>query len=443
MVLGLLSSAALADECTPEWDPTFGVPGANTGIVFDLVTHDDGNGTAMYVSGSFTSIGGTAANRIARWNGANWARLGSGLSNNEVYAIESFDGKLFAAGYFDSAGGVAGTAKLASWNGNAWESLDAQLELFSNQLWALATWDDGQGEALYIAGNFENVGGVNNASFIAKYDGENFSSLGTPISGAGVPLIVFSAHTWDDGDGEALYVGGRFLSIDGVPASRIAKWDGSNWSALGSGIDGPLAPSSVNAMVAFDDGTGEQLYVAGQAFTSAGGQPANRVARWDGSQWSSVGDGFADGIVWGLEVFDDGNGPALYAFGTFTASGTTPIDRIARWNGTVWEQVGAGANGATYRGLAYDDGNGSAMFVGGAYTTIGGVTANRISRFVACEDDGIPGDINGDGEVNVDDLLIVLNNWGECGDCGDCPADVTGDCHVNVDDLLIVLNSWG
>lgn len=54
-----------------------------------------------------------------------------------------------------------------------------------------------------------------------------------------------------------------------------------------------------------------------------------------------------------------------------------------------------------------------------------------------------PGDITGAGEVNVDDLLVVLNNWGPCADPNDCPGDVTGEGEVNVDDLLVVLNNWG
>lgn len=48
-------------------------------------------------------------------------------------------------------------------------------------------------------------------------------------------------------------------------------------------------------------------------------------------------------------------------------------------------------------------------------------------------------DLNNDGHVNVDDLLMVLNEWGQ----EDSDADITGDGTVNVDDLLIVLNNWG
>jgi hypothetical protein len=56
----------------------------------------------------------------------------------------------------------------------------------------------------------------------------------------------------------------------------------------------------------------------------------------------------------------------------------------------------------------------------------------------------IPGDLNGDGVVNVFDLLDLLAVWGPCPDPPDpCPADLNGDGVVNVFDLLILLGAWG
>ncbi len=433
----LLSAGVFAGDCEPEWDLSIGQPGANSGVVFDFAELDGD----LYASGSFTQMGGVSAARIARWDGAAWSPLGSGLSSNECYAVASYDGEIYAGGYFNLAGGVPGTAKLAKWNGSSWESLGAQLELFSNQLWDLTTWDDGDGEALYIAGNYQNVGGVANASYIAKWDGATFSALGAPIGGA-VPLIIFTSYVWDDGGGEALYVGGRFLSIDGVPANRVAKWDGESWSALGSGITGPGLSTSVMSMAAFDDGSGEQLYVAGQTFDTAGGAPADRVARWNGASWSPVGDGFANGIVWGLEVFDDGNGEALYAFGTFTMSGSDTVSKVAKWNGASWEGIPEGAPSADcYAGFVHDDCvTGPALYIGGAYTSIAGGSANRVSRLAACPDDATPGDFNGDGAVNARDLATLLAAWG---DCGCCPEDLDGDGMVGASDLAILLANWG
>ena len=56
---------------------------------------------------------------------------------------------------------------------------------------------------------------------------------------------------------------------------------------------------------------------------------------------------------------------------------------------------------------------------------------------------GIPGDLDGDGQVGASDLLILLANWGRCDSCEDCPADVDGDCIVGAADLLMLLVNWG
>jgi hypothetical protein len=69
------------------------------------------------------------------------------------------------------------------------------------------------------------------------------------------------------------------------------------------------------------------------------------------------------------------------------------------------------------------------------------VSAARLAMTVAVSDTpGPAGDVDGNGVVNVDDLLAVVNAWGPCS-C--CAADVNYDNLVNVDDLLIVINTWG
>ena len=56
---------------------------------------------------------------------------------------------------------------------------------------------------------------------------------------------------------------------------------------------------------------------------------------------------------------------------------------------------------------------------------------------------GIPGDLDGDGNVGAVDLLILLTSWGPCENCEKCPADLNGDCVVGAVDLLILLVNWG
>ena len=68
--------------------------------------------------------------------------------------------------------------------------------------------------------------------------------------------------------------------------------------------------------------------------------------------------------------------------------------------------------------------------------------ANSVSIFInnTCQPKtGVPGDANGDLQVNTDDLLNVINAWGAT---GPNPADVTGDAIVNVEDILLVIANW-
>ena len=51
---------------------------------------------------------------------------------------------------------------------------------------------------------------------------------------------------------------------------------------------------------------------------------------------------------------------------------------------------------------------------------------------------GIPGDVNGDGKVNIDDIFFILGHWGEPGG----PADANEDGTVNIDDIFFVLAHW-
>ena len=54
---------------------------------------------------------------------------------------------------------------------------------------------------------------------------------------------------------------------------------------------------------------------------------------------------------------------------------------------------------------------------------------------------GCPGDMTGDGAVDVVDLVALIAAWGPC--AGQCEADMNGDDAVNVTDLVMLITNWG
>ena len=451
-IAGFLPAGNFAQWDGNEWS-TAGGGLVNYGFTaaWALATVEEGLGleSGLYVGGNFKTAGGVEAASIARWDGESFSSVGGGIDDT-VLAMAVFDedgtgSSLFAGGGFSTAGGKE-INSVARWNGNSWSQLGGGI---SGVVYALTVLDDSaaNGPALYAGGTISQVEG-NPVNRIAKWDGTEWSDVG-----GGTNDWVYSLTAFDDGSGagSALYAGGRFTMAGGVDANFIAKWDGVQWSPLGSGMD-----STVRAMAAYDDGTGLALY-AGGYFATAGGVEANGIAKWDGKEWSALPGGGISGpgfpSVQTLAVFDDGisSRPALYIGGRFEAAGGIDANHLVRWDGKMWspltDGLEVGFSGQPPTALAmevFDDGSGygPALFVTGDFLIAGGISSQHIAKWIVCVDI-IPGDLDGDGSVGVKDLLILLGNWGPCADCNDCIADLDDDCTVGVADLLILLGNWG
>ena len=390
------------------------------GGAFALTTFDDGTGEKLYAGGAFDVAGGMLAFSVARWDGESWSSLGPGLRSGAVFSLAVFDDggglALYAGGSFETSGGKE-VRGIARWNGSSWDEVGGIAGgAFKPEVRALRVFDDGSGPALYAGGSFGSIGGEPDTSFIARWDGGSWSSVG-----GGVGSYVRALAVYDDGSGPALYASGVLKSAGGIPVSHVAKWDGQEWSDVGGGLSKPA-----NALRLFDDGRGPALY-AGGSFTSAGGTSANYIARWDGATWSEVGEGFDDTVV-SLFVFDNGRGPALYAGGSFAFAGDTSASGIARWDGHQWSALGSGMGGPTEATVAaivsFDDGEGPALYVGGEFRTAGGIPADRIARW-RCEYTVCPADCDRDGSLTFFDFLCFQNLFGAMDPGADC--DGSGD----------------
>jgi hypothetical protein len=311
-----------------DWDPRFGLPGVNGNV--RAITVD---GSDVYVGGSFDAVAGSAilhdgiaANNIARWDGQRWHALGSGV-NDDVWSIAVSGGNVYVGGDFKQAGGINAFG-LARWNGSNWAAVGTGTGNILPGVRAVAI----DGSTIYAAGHFNSLGGVavNN---IARWNGSTWSPLGTGITNAGNAAFA-DVYALAVANGQ-LYVGGDFETAGAVSASSIARWDGSNWFALGQGVadgDGFLGPPIVYALTV----SGNNVYVGGD-FKTAGGQSANRLARWDGSAWHALGAG-VNNIVYALAAI----GSNVYAGGRFDQAGGLAASRLARWNGSSWTGLGGG-----------------------------------------------------------------------------------------------------
>jgi len=419
------AAAQVSAGCQASWVPTFGAQPGTSGAVGDMVVFDDGTGPALYAAGGFMLAGNTTAMFIAKWDGTRWTAL-SGGTNSEVDALAVFDDgsgpALYAGGMFTQAGGMAAN-HIAKWDGHDWTALDAGTNGGIN---ALAVFDDGSGLALYAGGFFSTAGGVS-ASCIAKWNGSAWSALGSGVAWPNPPFnnnigSVSALAAYDDGTGEALYVGGRYTTAGGQPVNGIARWNGSNWSSMGSGLNGV---TGVDALVPFDDGGGLALYMGG-TFTVVSGTPLGHIAKWDGSNWSALGTG-VDGYVKSLAVFDDGHGAALYAGGSFANAGGTPAQGIAEWDGSNWSALGSGLIGGAPNQVAaiaaFDDGHGVVLYVGGSFVVAGNDLVNNTATW-----DGATWSAIGNGLTRRVRVLSVLDDGHgpELYACGDDFTSVGG-----------------
>ena len=317
------NAGSMAVDAVAQWDGTNWSPmGAgmpygefNRWGVKALVVSPDG---MVYAGGPFTNAGPAGANYLAQWNGTNWAKVGSGITDVAWSLAMATNGTLYASGWFTSAGGVP-VNYIAQWNGTNWSALGSGFPAYDQYAQVLAA---GPGSVLYAAGNFTTAGGVP-AKRIAKWNGSSWSAMGSGIEGTVVTALAVAPN----GD---LYAGGLFTDAGGVAVNNIARWNGSSWSSVGDGLEGWVEA------LAFD--TNGVLF-AGGTFTNAGAVAVSRIAQWNGASWSSVEGGFSGGSATCYALAPAPNGD-LYAAGGFITAGSATVNGMAKRTRVLYETSG-------------------------------------------------------------------------------------------------------
>ncbi|MEZ6036175.1 MAG: delta-60 repeat domain-containing protein [Planctomycetota bacterium] len=300
----------------------------------------------IIAAGTFFTAGGTAALNVARWDGGTWHAMGAEILGNPYVLLPLPNGDIVVGGTFQLPSTPTSYVNVARWDGAAWQAMGGGLPF---SVYAMTLMPNGDiiagGQAL---GTFEGL---------ARWDGFTWS----PLAGGGVDNHVYSLTTLANGD---VIAGGRFLNAGGLPASKIARWNGTTWQSLGSGL-----PTFCKSVVALPNGD----LVAGGYFG---------ISQWDGISWNPLGPGVNSTAN---DVVALPNGDLIVGGEFSSAGGVGNTGGIARWDGQTWHPLGSGTTGGLTSSvrsvIARSDGS---LVAGGYFTSIGGVTANRIASYEPC-----------------------------------------------------------
>jgi trimeric autotransporter adhesin len=166
----------------------------------------------------------------------------------------------------------------------------------------------------------------------------------------------------------SLVVGGSFDTADGVAVDGIAAWSGTAWAPVGGGVGGGVnSLGIVLAMTA--DGT---TLFAGGDFVTAGGIPANNVARWNGSAWDSLGAGLRDPRLYYPGVDD-----LTVLEGALVAGGeSADFLPVKRWDGSTWVPMSTLSGSVKVFTMHH-----GSLIAGGNFPPTGTQTAHGIARW--------------------------------------------------------------
>ncbi len=158
--------------------------------------------------------------------------------------------------------------------------------------------------------------------------------------------------------------------INSAVKSQKKAADTANFEAA----DNYYGPSFGRAVYAMHT-SGKEIVVGG-VFDYLGTQQVNRIARWDGNEWSSMDSGLNGSVVKLKEIND-----TLFAVGFFNETGDgRPMNHVARWTGEKWEELSGQIPNNAYS-LAFD---GSNYFIGTA-TGVYLVDGDHIEQIAATD----------------------------------------------------------
>lgn len=150
---------------------------------------------------------------------------------------------------------------------------------------------------------------------------QNWVSVGGGVSNDVRGLYVDTSEN-------LLYIVGTFQEAGGNPAGRVAAWDGQNWTSL-CDLNDFWDQSPIHDVIKYNN----ELIVSGSQYYM-GNVITGGLAKLTTNGWQSFNDNIDGAML--MTVIDD----ELYAFCCFDEIDGQPIKDMAKWNGVYWDSIG-------------------------------------------------------------------------------------------------------
>ncbi|MEY3143560.1 MAG: hypothetical protein RLY21_2053 [Planctomycetota bacterium] len=263
--------------------------------------------------------------------------------------------------------------------------------------------DTGRQEGAFMATRSAPAGDEYGAVFKVQVFGNGLSVPGASAPGPGQPLAVETGKLNDDAFADMVVAGLSSAEFGSVPS--VSVYPGAA-SGFDSGGAIPMTNRPLGLAIGDFDADGKQDFAVALG-TEVGGAEQGEFVR----RFNNVTEGASN------PVFESGANDVL-----FDGQG---VRRIRRADLDATGPDDYAVLGDTITSLNFNAGSEQRGFAGGRVF--------ELTTEPAC-----PGDVDGDGAVNGNDLALLLASWG-----GDGAADFDGSDVVDGTDLTVVLSNWG
>lgn len=472
---GLATIGAAHAQCTPQWlpvlpngaitqkQPPMSVLGSDL-VVGQIITPLRWGGTAWTSMGApgnvvtaLTNYNGELyagslrvgfSSLIYRWNGTAWKSLTpfATVSESKVLVFSEYQGKLLVAGSLKNS---SGRNALWLWDGVAWSSPGFDSVTASAPITSVAVY---HGE-IYAYGADQQLAADAASGNVLRFDGTVWKKVGpSGLKAGGTPLLAMCVYQ------DKLIIGSQFVqTAAGVNLGPLVSFDGTTVTSI------PVSAARIQSIASMTEYHGD--LIIGGDFNSTFGVAANGIVRWNGTTFSTMGQGFLPGTVATMQVYRD----ELYVGLGSTWAGGDPHTVFARWSDapTAWvaqqpvsrpvnkglSLTVAAAAASGFTGVSYQwKHNGANVSNGPGGASPGGGTVSGASGPIAGTSNGSPVTLTIAG-VQASDAgeYTIVFTTSTCGTSestpatitvNTCPSDLNGDGFVDDADFNLFVAAY-